>query len=194
MSCDVGEVTESLENQNELWRRWSDWKLGEWAPLIIQAFRRFTYVTTHSPTLTSLYLRHSAFSNPFVASPMSQIILQPFFRFSYVTSYSPIVRPRYVQSTCKQSQVKAKSAVHKMHFLTGWKTYSEHRYNIIIQHGLPLITVCRIVGSNINNNVSNLFHTVVNTPDRSSSFSITCFIHFCRWSNLSLARVSWLVT
>ena len=34
----------------------------------------------------------------------------------------------------KQSQVKAKSAVHKMHFLTGWKTYSEHRYNIIIQH------------------------------------------------------------
>ena len=42
--------------------------------------------------------------------------------------------PRCVRSTCKQSQVKAKSAVHKMHFLTGWKTHSEHRYNIIIQH------------------------------------------------------------
>ena len=32
----------------------------------------FTYVTTHFPTLPSLYLRHSAFSNPSVASPTSQ--------------------------------------------------------------------------------------------------------------------------
>ena len=48
--------------------------------------------------------------------------------------YDTIVRPRCVRSTCKQSQVKAKSAVHKMHFLTGWKTYSDHRYNIKIQH------------------------------------------------------------
>ena len=31
-ACDVGEATEGLEN--ELWRRWSDWKLGEWAELI----------------------------------------------------------------------------------------------------------------------------------------------------------------
>ena len=61
MSCDVGEVTERLENE------------------------LFTYVTTHSPTLPSLYLRHSSFSNPSVASCTSQIILQPFFRFSYVT-------------------------------------------------------------------------------------------------------------
>ena len=44
--------------------------------------------TTHSPTLLSLYLRHSTFSNPSVASPTSQFILQPFFRFSYVTSSS----------------------------------------------------------------------------------------------------------
>ena len=51
-------------------------------------YRHFTYVTTHSPTLPSLYLRHSLFSNPFVASPTSQFILQPFFRFSYVTGSS----------------------------------------------------------------------------------------------------------
>ena len=38
----------------------------------------------HSPTLTSLYLRPSSFSNPSIASPTSQFILQPFFRFSYV--------------------------------------------------------------------------------------------------------------
>ena len=63
MSCDVGEVTERLENE-------------------------LCYITTHSPTLPSLYLRHRSFSNPSVASPTSQLILQPFFRFSYVTSSS----------------------------------------------------------------------------------------------------------
>ena len=54
------------------------------AELILQPFRHFTYVTSHSPTLPSLYLRHSSFSNRFVDSPTSQLILQPFFRFSYV--------------------------------------------------------------------------------------------------------------
>ena len=66
MSCDVGEMTERLENERA----------------------HFTYVTTHSPTLPSLYLRHSSFYNPSVASPTSQFILQPFFRFSCVTSSS----------------------------------------------------------------------------------------------------------
>ena len=94
MNCDVGEVTESLENQNELWRRWSDWKIGEWAELILilQAFRHFNYVTAHSPTLPSLYLRHNSFSNPSVASPTSQLILQPFFRLSCVTGFSLTLR------------------------------------------------------------------------------------------------------
>ena len=32
MICDVGEATEGLKN--ELWRRWSDGKIGEWALLI----------------------------------------------------------------------------------------------------------------------------------------------------------------
>ena len=59
-----------------------------WAELILQPFRHFTCVTAHSPTLPSLSLHHSSFSNPSVASPTSQFILQPFFRFSYVTSSS----------------------------------------------------------------------------------------------------------
>ena len=69
MNCDVGKATEGLEN--ELWRRWSDAQVGEWAP-----------------TFPSLHLRHKSFSNPSVALPTSQLILQPFFRFSYVTSSS----------------------------------------------------------------------------------------------------------
>ena len=57
MSYDVGEVAERLENE-----------------LILQPFRRFTYVTAHSPTLLLLYLRHSSFSNPSFGSPTSQAL------------------------------------------------------------------------------------------------------------------------
>ena len=56
--------------------------------LILQPFPRFTYVTVHSPTLPSLYLCHSSFSNPTVASPTSQPILQSYFCFSYITGFS----------------------------------------------------------------------------------------------------------
>ena len=51
--------------------------------------RHFTYVTSHSPTLPSLHLRHISFSNPSVTSPTSRRILQPFRRFTYVTAHSP---------------------------------------------------------------------------------------------------------
>ena len=47
---------------------------------ILQPFRHFTYVTTHSPTLLSLYLRHSSWA---------ELILQPFRHFTYVTTHSP---------------------------------------------------------------------------------------------------------
>ena len=72
--------------------------------LILQPFRCFTYVTTHSPTLlslllrhkllliptfSSLLLRHNSFSNPSLALPKSQLILQPFRCFTYVTAHSP---------------------------------------------------------------------------------------------------------
>ena len=42
--------------------------------LILQPFRRFTYVTAHSPTLPLLHLRHRLFSNPSFASPTSQAL------------------------------------------------------------------------------------------------------------------------
>ena len=60
--------------QRKGWRMSCD--VGK-AELILQPFRHFTYVTTHSPTLPSLYLRHSSFPNPYVVSPTSQFILQP---------------------------------------------------------------------------------------------------------------------
>ena len=79
MSCDVGKTAEGLEN--ELWRR---------LRLILQPLHRFTYVTAHSPTLTSLHICHSSFSNPSAALPTSQLILQPFRCFTYVIGTSPM--------------------------------------------------------------------------------------------------------
>ena len=69
MSCDVAKAKEELEN--DLWRRWRDGKIWEWAELILQAFRQFTYVTAHSLTLPLLHLHHSSFSNSSFASPTS---------------------------------------------------------------------------------------------------------------------------
>ena len=48
MSCDVGKATEGLEN--ELWCRWSNGKVREWATsqFILQHFFRFSYDTSSS--------------------------------------------------------------------------------------------------------------------------------------------------
>ena len=105
MGGSPGELSEELvmqEKRNEGWRM--NWDVGEateelcsfsnlsitspTSQLILQLFRRFTYVTAHSPTLPALYLRHCSFSNPCLASPTSQFILQTFYRFSYVTGSS----------------------------------------------------------------------------------------------------------
>ena len=95
MNCDVGEVTERLENEQSYiqYNEQSSFSnISVTSPtlqLIIEPFRRFTYITAHSPTLLLLHLRHSSFSNPSVALPTSQLILQPFCRFIYVTAHSP---------------------------------------------------------------------------------------------------------
>ena len=107
MSCDVGKATEGLENElcydynYELLLILQTFRHFTYAHLILQPFSHFTYVTTHSPTLPSLYLRHILFSNPSVASPTSHLILQPFSRFSYVTGSSltsPGEPPMFFQS------------------------------------------------------------------------------------------------
>ena len=80
MSCDVGKVTERLENElcyDYNYELCSFSNLSVTLPslqLILQTFRRFTYITAHSPTLPLLHLRHSSFSNPSFASPTSQVL------------------------------------------------------------------------------------------------------------------------
>ena len=83
MSCDVGEVTESLENE-----LCYDYKYEQCS---FSKLCHFTYVTAHSdsPSFPSLHLRHSSFPNPSLALPTSQLILQLFRCFTYVTDHSP---------------------------------------------------------------------------------------------------------
>ena len=97
MSCDVGEATEGAEEPHSstlpsLHLRHSSFYNPSFAlstsQLILQSFRRFTYVTANFRTLLSLYLRHSSFSNSSVASPTSQLI---FHSFASPTPGSPEV-------------------------------------------------------------------------------------------------------
>ena len=64
MNCDVGEVKQSSFSNLSV--------TSPTSQTILQPFRRFTYVTAHSPTHPLLHLRHSSFSNPSFASPTSQ--------------------------------------------------------------------------------------------------------------------------
>ena len=78
-----------------------NWRAVVRIPAMTQIFLskiiKITYVTTHSPTLPSLYLRHNSFSNPSVALPTSQLILQPFPRFTYVTAHSRTLPSLYLR-------------------------------------------------------------------------------------------------
>ena len=94
MSFDVGKAAEGLENEAE----------------------------PNSPTLTSLHLSLSLFSNPSAAlstsqlvlqpfrcfiyvidtSPTSQLILQRFRRFIYVTAHSPTLPPLHLSQVILQ--------------------------------------------------------------------------------------------
>ena len=66
MSCDIGEATEGLVNDHSV--------TSPTSQLILQPFRRFAYVTAHSPSLPLLHLRHNSLSNPSFASPTAQVL------------------------------------------------------------------------------------------------------------------------
>ena len=80
MSCDVGEQS-SFSNLSVT---------TPTSQLILQPFRRFTYVIAHSPTLPLLYRYHSSFSNPSFASPTSQAL-----HLRYLTS-CPCIPPTLI--------------------------------------------------------------------------------------------------
>ena len=89
MNCDIGEATHISKLSVTL----------PMSQLILQPFRRFTYITAHTPTLPLLHLHHSSFSNPSFGSPTPKalLILQPFCHFTYVTTHSPTLPLLYLR-------------------------------------------------------------------------------------------------
>ena len=84
--------------------------------LILQPFRRFTYVTVHSPTLPLLHLCHSSFSNPSFASPTSQALhlaSRPWVKVSPFTKCRPftLIHSWYLRANdCVSRIIAAASA------------------------------------------------------------------------------------
>ena len=73
MSCDLGEVTERLENEQSFTYVTAHSPTLPLLPLQL-ILQLFTYVTAHSPTLSLLHLRQSPFSNPSFGSPTLQAL------------------------------------------------------------------------------------------------------------------------
>ena len=108
MSCDVGRATEGLEN--ELWRRWRDGKLGEWAELIDgEECMCFSNKMALRRILRGFKCHMSMkLSNKNVQFPLvyglpdrqiwwAELILQAFRLFTYVTPHSPILLSLYLR-------------------------------------------------------------------------------------------------
>ena len=94
---DVGEVPVTYVKQRKGCRMNFDvGEMTEGQSLILQAFRRFSYVTAHAPTLPSFHLRHNSFHDPSVASPTSQALhlrhlaSRPCLKFSLHTKSSDL--------------------------------------------------------------------------------------------------------
>ena len=97
--------------------------------LILQPFRRFTYTTTHSPTLPLLHLCHSSFSNPYVTLPTPQLILQPFHCFTYITAHSSTLTSLYLchNSFSNPSSASPKSRHFHLRHLASRPCRLQHR-------------------------------------------------------------------
>ena len=144
MSCDVGKATEGLEN--ELWCRWSDelcsfsnlFVTSPTSELILQSFRRFTYVTAHSPTLPLLHLRHSSFSTPSFASPTSQdfhlrhLASRPWYSIALFTNeaYLRQLCIRYGNSAYKENNIIMKVVRRRRQTILQIKVYTQINKNM----------------------------------------------------------------
>ena len=99
---DVSEAHVMQEKRKKVKQRkgWSDLSVtSPTSQLILQPFRRFTYGTAHSPTLTLLHLRHSSL----LSSPTSQALhlrhlaSRPWCYHAFVSNHS--VKPPNVSIT-----------------------------------------------------------------------------------------------
>ena len=90
------------------------------ALLILQAFRRFTYITTHPSTLPSLHLRQSSAHSPTFPSLhlRHNTFSNPFHRLTYVTAHCPtlpLLRLRHSSFSNPSFASSTSQALHLIH-------------------------------------------------------------------------------
>ena len=123
-ASDVGEAKEGLEN--ELWRRWSNGRVGEWAVTLVKwrkGWRMGCDVREVTERLENeqsylQYNEQSSFSNLSITSRTSQPILQPFRRFTYVTAHSqtlPLLHRRHSSFSNPSFASPTSQALHLIH-------------------------------------------------------------------------------
>ena len=118
--------------------------------LILQTFRHFTYVTPHSPTRPSLYLRHSSFSNPPFAFPTSQALhlihlascqcqdrtqssahSPNFPSLTYVTTHSPTLPLLHLRHSSFSNASPTSQALHLIHLASlPWQDRTQRTHKL----------------------------------------------------------------
>ena len=81
-------------------------------------FRRFTYVTGHSPTLPLLHIRHSSAHSPSFKSLhlRHSSFSKHFRRFTYVTAYSPTLPLLHIHHSSFSKPSFASPTSQALHF------------------------------------------------------------------------------
>ena len=162
MSRDVGEVTERLENElcyDYNYELCSFSNLSITSPtsqLILQPFRRFTYVTAHSPTLPLRHLLHSSFSKPSFASPTSQALhlihlltLQTFRHLTYVTTHSQTLR-RFTYVTAHSPSLPLLHLLHSSFSNPSFVSSTSLALHLIHLASRPCLRLRKNPGKNLN--------------------------------------------
>ena len=153
--------------------------------LILQPFRRFTYITAHSTTLPLLQLRHRHFTyvtahSPVLSAalPTSQLILQPFRFFTYVTAHTlPLLHLRHRHFTYftwraayAQGDEKAICGGLACYSKLLRSSYSFGQLSRILLRAVNLFSFSRIVSSDSSFNIHNALY-FVKYPSRAAQNS-----------------------
>ena len=97
--------------------------------LILQHFRRFTYVAAHSPILPWLHLRHSSFFNPSFSSPTSQAL-----HLNHLTSRSSMTM--HFQQLCRKLFFSVSAVTTQLSYVTPLLNHS------LLDVSLYFISLC----------------------------------------------------
>ena len=142
--------------------------------LILQHFRRFTYVTAHSPTRPLLHLCHSSFSNPSLASPTSQASRQCIHISINKLNKSMAIQPRRAKtdwSGCRQMAVQGVFWLAKRLSLNLNFSFLNRISLLLISSSYPIV-LTRLGGPHSNFSVTSPTSQLILQPFRRFTYVI----------------------